>query len=100
MLGPLEVDGRPFAGSPKPRALLAALLVERGTVSNERLVDALWGERPPASAALALQVYVSELRKAGIAIERRDGGYRLEVSWLDADELGRLLAEARAERLA
>ena len=67
ILGPLEVrlGGRPFAlGSTKQRALLAALLL-RGdeVVSVERLIDELWGEAPPRSAANALQVYVSQLRK-------------------------------------
>ena len=51
LLGPLEVvvDGRPVSlGGEKPRALLAFLLLERNrAVPTERLVDALWGERPP-----------------------------------------------------
>ena len=52
-------------GAAKQRALLAALLMQAGeTLSTERLVDALWGERPPATAVKALQVYVSQLRKA------------------------------------
>ncbi len=92
ILGPLEVGGEPFHGGPKPRALLVSLVLARGSpVSRERLVDAVWGERPPASAAHALQVYVSELRKAGIEIERHGDGYRLHADWLDAAEFEGLL---------
>ena len=100
ILGPLEVDGAPFAGGPKPRTLLAALLLDRGPVSDGRLIDALWAEQPPASADHALQVYVSQLRKEGIEIERIGGGYRVAPGKLDAHELERLLSEARAARRA
>ncbi len=48
----------------KVRALLADLLVYAGQpVSADRLVDDLWGERPPADPAGALQVKVSQLRR-------------------------------------
>ena len=51
-------------GAAKQRALLAVLLLHAGeTMPTERLVDALWGEQPPATAVKALQVYVSQLRK-------------------------------------
>ena len=66
VLGPLEVvvDGRAVAlGSPKVRRLLAAFLVDANSVvSTDRLVDALWGERPPVSALSALQKLVHRLR--------------------------------------
>ncbi len=98
ILGPLEIDGEPFRGGPKPRALLVSLLLAHGApVSDERLLDALWGERPPASAAHALQVYVSELRKAGLTVERAGDGYRLLADRLDAAEFEELLAAARAQ---
>ena len=88
ILGPLEVAGEPFSGGPKPRALLVSLLLARGSpVSNDRLIDAVWGERPPASAAHALQVYVSELRKGGLEIERHGAGYRLTPDSLDAADV-------------
>ncbi|HKQ41636.1 MAG TPA: winged helix-turn-helix domain-containing protein, partial [Pseudonocardia sp.] len=68
MLGPLTVenDRGPVAlGGPKPRALLAALLVEAGrVVSADRLVVALWGESPPPGAVSALRAYASRLRGA------------------------------------
>ena len=86
VLGPLEVvadDGTPLAlGGGKPRALLAALLLEPNrVVSTDRLIDALWGDDPPASGAAALQVHVHALRKA-LGAERiatRPPGYALVV---------------------
>ena len=67
LLGPLEVrgEGGPVQlGGPKQRALLALLLVDAGrAVSTDRLIDALWGEQPPRTAATSLQNFVSQLRK-------------------------------------
>ncbi|MYR21961.1 helix-turn-helix domain-containing protein, partial [Streptomyces sp. SID6137] len=51
-------------GSPKVRALLAALLLEPGrVVSVESLKDALWGGAPPASAQASLHNHVTRLRR-------------------------------------
>nr|WP_222109216.1 BTAD domain-containing putative transcriptional regulator [Streptomyces cupreus] len=51
-------------GSPKVRALLAALLLEAGrTVSVEALKGALWGGSPPASAHASLHNHVTRLRR-------------------------------------
>lgn len=104
ILGPLEVlgDGAPVAiGGAKHRALLAALLLHANeVVSTDRLIDDLWDEQPPASAANALQVYVSGLRKAlGTAlIVTRAPGYVLvvEPEAIDALRFERLAAEGRA----
>ena len=74
-------------GGPKQRALLALLLLRANeVVSRGRLIDALWGERAPASAERSLDSYVSRLRTVLGAerIERRAPGYRLRV---DAEEL-------------
>jgi DNA-binding SARP family transcriptional activator/basic membrane lipoprotein Med (substrate-binding protein (PBP1-ABC) superfamily) len=50
-------------------------------VPDERLVDDIWGESPPASAMHSLEAYVSRLRQQlaphGVALERRGGGYRI-----------------------
>ncbi len=47
------------------RALIAALASEAGRiVPAERLIDTLWGERPPTTARTKLQGYVSGVRKA------------------------------------
>jgi hypothetical protein len=54
-LGPLQVldgDREVPLGSPKERALLAVLLLHaRAVVSRERLIEELWGESPPPTAA-------------------------------------------------
>ena len=106
VLGPLEVvdRGRRLAvGTAKQQALLAVLVLHANeVVSRERLVDELWGERPPVTAAKAVQVYVSQLRKAlaanGSAIATRGDGYVLEVppECVDATRFERLVAEGQA----
>ncbi len=68
ILGPLEAldEGRPVrVGGGKQRALLALLLLHSNEpLSTDRLIDELWGEQPPGTAAKNVQVYVSRLRKA------------------------------------
>ncbi|HZR94461.1 MAG TPA: BTAD domain-containing putative transcriptional regulator [Gaiellaceae bacterium] len=103
ILGSLEVrsDGRTVdLGGPKQRALLLALLLEANApVAIDRLVDALWDDEPPDTASKALQIYVSQLRKAigRDRVETQPPGYLVVV---DADELDvqrfeRLRAEGR-----
>src|SRR5947207_651502 len=110
ILGPLEVvdEGEPVPFSRlKERLVLAVLLLHANEfVSRERLIDELWGESPPPTAKKAVNVYVSQLRKALTRnghdpIATADGGYRLEVGSdeLDAAHLRQLLANAR-ERTA
>src|SRR5213079_3779081 len=103
VLGPVEasVEGEPIAlPAAKPRALLAALLLDRNrVVPVSRLIDDLWGEVPPETAMKALQGYVSQLRKA-IGPERlltRPPGYslRVEEGELDLDRFERLAREGR-----
>ena len=101
-----SVDGRQIAlGGGKPRALLAMLALDAGsTVSTERLIDGLWGERPPATATKLVQVYVSQLRKAlaaggdGAEIVTRGRGYELRVGpdAVDAGRFERLVAGGAA----
>lgn len=51
-------------GGRRQRAVLAALVTQRDqVVPADRLVDCVWGERPPANANGALQAYVSHLRR-------------------------------------
>ena len=68
ILGPLEVcdgDRTVRLGAQKQRALLAILLLHANElVSTDRLIDDLWGERPPPTALTSLRAYVSRLRKA------------------------------------
>ena len=67
LLGRLEVRdrGRPLnVPGNRPRALLALLALNVGRViPAERLIELLWGDEPPPTAANALQVHVSALRK-------------------------------------
>src|SRR5215208_4416367 len=103
ILGPLEVtqDGVPLSpGGPKRRALLALLLLHANEpLTQPVLVDGLWGERPPETAAKALQVYVSQLRRVlgREVIRTLAGAYELAVEPDDLDVLRveRLIAEAR-----
>jgi DNA-binding SARP family transcriptional activator len=90
ILGPLKVvdgDRELTPGRAKQRALLAMLLLHRNeVVASDRLVGALWGEAPPASAPTALHGHVSALRKllGAERIRTQAPGYRLRV---DPDEL-------------
>ena len=103
LLGPIEAerDGVPVAlGGPKPRTLLAVLALDPGrVVSVDRLVEALWPGDPPETAAHAVQVYVSQLRKAlGPVIATRAPGYELELvaERVDLHRFARLTQEGRA----
>jgi class 3 adenylate cyclase len=104
ILGPLEVrdDERSVAlGGPKPRAVLAVLLLQANeVVSIARLVDDLWGERPPATAQKMVQGYVHALRGqlGGDMLVTQPPGYRLRVdaSTLDLAEFRRLVEQARS----
>src|SRR5437588_2311464 len=105
VLGPLLVEdesGPVALASAKQRALLAILLLEtpHDLVPTERLIDDLWGTDPPATASKALQVHVSQLRKAlGLRqpIITRPMGYtlRLEEGALDLHRFEALLSKAR-----
>jgi YVTN family beta-propeller protein len=102
VLGTLEVslDRAPLSlGGRKQRTLLAVLLLHANEiVSRDRLIDALWGERLPPSAAESLDAYVYRLRKllGHDRLPRERGGYmlRVESGELDADEFERLVASA------
>ena len=111
ILGPLEVvdEGEPVPlGRLKERLVLAILLLHANEfVPRERLIDELWGEAPPPTAKKAVNVYVSQLRKALARnghdpITTADGGYRLEVDddGLDVSRLRQLLATARERATA
>jgi WD40 repeat protein/DNA-binding SARP family transcriptional activator len=83
VLGPLQVfDGArevPVGGA-RERTLLAALAVRPDDgLSADQLVDALWRERPPRSAAKQLQNHVLRVRKAlgTDAIRTTQAGYAL-----------------------
>ena len=105
ILGPLEVldEGRALVlGQGKQRALFALLLLHANeTLARDRLIDELWGDRPPATAVKSIQIYVSRLRKAfaadgGILVTRAHG-YELSIEpdRLDAHRFERLVGEGR-----
>lgn len=87
----------------KQRALLALLVLHANeVVSRDRIIDELWGERPPATVEAALNVYVSKLRKLlgggpdGV-LHTQHPGYvlRLDPGQLDADRFSRLAEEGK-----
>jgi predicted ATPase/DNA-binding SARP family transcriptional activator len=75
------------------------LLSADEVVSSDRLIEELWGERPPASAGKLIQGYVSNLRRllGPEAIVTRPPGYAIEPQpeSVDLERFRRLLAEAR-----
>ena len=102
ILGPLEVldnGGEISIRGRKLQALLALLLLHAPeVVSRDRLVDELWGDDPPATAAKTLQVHVSRLRRElGDIVVSLGGGYliRIEPDALDLAHFERLVAEGR-----
>jgi len=108
ILGPLQVldQGRELPlGGAKQRALLAVLLLDPNrVVSRDRLIDELWHADPPETAPTALQVYVSQLRKAlgRDLILTQPPGYLVRISdgELDLHRFERLVASARTEEPA
>jgi DNA-binding SARP family transcriptional activator len=103
ILGPLEAwdKGREVSlGGPKPRALLAALLLHTNeVVPADLLIDELWGEDSPEDAAAALRVNVSRLRKAlpEDVLATKSPGYvlRIEPDALDLHRFERLVDDGR-----
>jgi DNA-binding SARP family transcriptional activator len=112
ILGPLEAleEGRAVRlGGDKQRALLALFLLHANeALSVDRLIDELWGERPPATALKTVRVYVSRLRKTlgdaegegstGV-VATRGHGYELclDPERVDAHRFERLVGEGRGE---
>src|SRR4051794_31461815 len=108
ILGPLEVleEGRPVSlGGPKQRSLLALLLLNANVVvPSEQLLEELWRDNQPASGMTALQVRVSQLRRAleheggdaqgGSLLVTRAPGYvlRVERGQLDVHRFEDLVA--------
>lgn len=99
VLGPLAVrhGGVPVdAGSAKVRSLRGLLAIQPGDLlARDEIVDALWGERPPATCLALVHTYVARLRRRRLevghhgsnavpAVVLDHGGYRLQV---DADGL-------------
>lgn len=107
VLGPLEmkIDGTLVPlGTPKQRAVLATLVINRNRpVGVDSLITALWEEWPPSGARASIHSYVSNLRKlvSGAGVDPRvvlaaaPPGYRLTIPEHTCD-LGRFIAEKTA----
>jgi DNA-binding SARP family transcriptional activator len=107
LLGPLllTVAGRPVElGTPKQRAVLAVLLINRNhSVGAEALIDAIWDQSPVPAARTSIHAYVSNLRRllggAGVdpnqVLASAPPGYRLSVADGDCD-LDRFIANKNA----
>ncbi len=107
VLGPLQVtvDGTPLVlGTPKQRAVLAVLVINRNKpVATQALVDAVWEQSPPPGAQASLHSYISNLRKildnAGTDsrahVARVPPGYRFTVGETAVD-ISRFVAEKAA----
>ena len=105
VLGPIQLvgpDGPVPLSAAKLRSVLAALAIARGRpVHHDALIDALWADHPPRSAAKLLQVYVSQLRRL-VPQEARivtgGGGYALSIDegQFDALVFEGLSADGRA----
>jgi DNA-binding SARP family transcriptional activator/DNA-binding CsgD family transcriptional regulator len=105
MLGRLRVRNgdqwMPVAAA-QQRVVLGVLLVEAGrTVSTQRLIDAVWPQSPPRTAANTIAAYVLRLRRlvGSKTLATRDGGYELvvEENAIDAVVFERQLALGRSE---
>ncbi|MEU4116992.1 BTAD domain-containing putative transcriptional regulator [Kitasatospora sp. NPDC028055] len=94
VLGPLRAqhDGRDLdLGHLRQQAVLAALALHRGrTVSQQELLDGVWGSEPPVTNVVPVHVY--RLRKAlrrgdcpASVIERDRYGYRLVAAATEVD---------------
>ena len=94
----LEEGERVALGGSRQRALLAVFLLHANeTLSTDRLIDELWGERPPTTAGKTVQVRISRLRKALTAGSDDSGGNGLLVT---RDYGYELRARPRPPRLA
>ena len=108
LLGPLEVrddqDHPVRIGEGRQRSVLVLLLLHRNErVASEWLVDALWGEAPPATAAKILQNHVAQLRRGlgdreGRRLQTHGRAYalRVEPGELDVEGFEQLVGEGAA----
>ncbi|MCX4911133.1 BTAD domain-containing putative transcriptional regulator [Streptomyces sp. NBC_00878] len=102
--GPAEVR----LGSPRQRLVMSVLLLRRDLpVPVDDLVDAVWDDRPPASAVNQLHIYVHRLRRAmeeagrpESPIEYVGRGYRLQTppEAVDLEVFQTTMSEAQEAR--
>lgn len=103
LLGTLDIRHGGISITPsagKPRQVLGLLALRAGhPVSTSLLLEEIWGDVPPRSAATTLQTYILQIRRliAGASGKPKDvlrscfGGYMLtDECWLDTAEFDRL----------
>jgi DNA-binding SARP family transcriptional activator len=97
LLGPFSVmdgDRSAAVGKGNERALIALLALHANTVvSTDRIIDALWGDSPPATARDMVRLYVGRARgRVGDRLVTEANGYRLQAEngEVDVTELERL----------
>jgi DNA-binding SARP family transcriptional activator/DNA-binding transcriptional ArsR family regulator len=108
-----RVDGSPAPlGGPKQRCVLAVLLANHGTVvSTDRLIDAVWEDKPPPKALASLRAYVTNLRRVlavptetattpNVRLVSRAYGYQLTLLPGDSVDLHRFEALVKDGRAA
>jgi DNA-binding SARP family transcriptional activator/tetratricopeptide (TPR) repeat protein len=112
VLGPLGAwrDGLRLGLGPSRQATVLGLLAMQPgeLVRGETIIEALWGQQPPASAADLVQEHVSGLRRVldpgggDRLLEQGTAGYRLRAGAgeLDAAAFGELAGRARAAAAA
>jgi DNA-binding SARP family transcriptional activator len=108
VLGPVELwrDGQRLPlGTRKQQAVVTALALGGGApVDAAVLIDRLWGEHPPATAQNTLQSYVAGLRRligdrdasGPRVLLTRGSAYALVIDGSDAEDLGRVVSQARS----
>src|SRR5215475_15316309 len=112
VLGPLEVvvdNERLRLGGIRQQTVLAMLLLEvQRTVTVDRLVEGTYGDGPPATARVQVQICISALRRLfaqhsdSVTIETRAQGYLLQIppTSLDLTRFDALIQNARQTREA
>jgi DNA-binding SARP family transcriptional activator/tetratricopeptide (TPR) repeat protein len=107
ILGPLTVsdpDGPVVIRGLMPRTVLAVLLLHANSpVSTDHLINVLWGEKCPGSAASSLHNHVMRLRRmlgaaGGARVQTVIFGYQIQVrpGELDLDDFAAFCAVGRA----
>ncbi len=109
LLGNVELvygSARVTIRAQRQRTMLAVLLLNANrAVSVDQLIDALWGEDPPATAKAQAQACISALRRllarygAAEMLETRDPGYLMQIppDRLDVAMFDRLVSTARRD---
>lgn len=107
VLGPLEVTSGAAqvpVGGPRHRTILVVLLLSPGRiVPVDTLIEAVWGNHPPATARTQVSICIAALRKTfkaagfpGEVIVTAHPGYLLQVGMhqLDSEEFSALVSAA------